>query len=262
MAYQDKKVMILFSLYLGLASISLYKIFYSFAEVYYLKQLGIFMIVGTIVVFPIAIFFLFVASYAIIKNKWDPKYIGLVASLFLTLFFIVDFITYIGAFGWNLQFFTGRMYIIFFSIVTLFVNLLFWKRINEKEIKLPFFQNKATQSLFPCYIAIASISSLSIFSMVSQILIHEKVYFYIALVLYIFATIILIFSSKGLLENKKNIKFLALTGVLLFLVALLINIYYKIFVVNDIFGYHINRFLMIVFTTIVIILNIYYWKIN
>jgi len=260
-AYQDKKVMILFSLYLGLASISVYRFIFNFTEVVYVENLDIYGVAGTVIIFPIVIFSMFVASYGLAKNKWDPKYIGFGASFFLMLFFIVDFSIDAGAFGWDIRFLVGDIYLIFFSIITLFATILFWKNINEKEIILPFFQNKATQFLFPCYIAIASISSSSIFSIISQITrgTNIEIYTFIALVLYIFVPIILIFSSKNLLENRTNTKFFALIGVLLFQVALFLDIYTRI-TLNLNLVYFLNRIVMNVFVIIVLILTIYYWK--
>ena len=262
MAYQNKKVMILFSLYLGLASISLYRFIYNLAEVYYVEKSNMYDIVGTIILFPIVIFSLFVAAYGLTKNKGDPRYLGFGASLSLIIFYISDFNIDVGFYGWDLRILMTTIYVIFFSIMTLFVTILFWKKINEKEIISPFFQNKATQYLFPCYIAIASISSLLIFTSLLEILVrgnNVEIYRYISLVLYIFATIILIISSKGLLENKTNTKFLALTGVLLSLIPLSLYLY-NIIIQNLNLAYLMNRILMSVFVVIVLILTIYYWN--
>ena len=206
---QEKKITLLFTLYLALGSISLVRFNYILRNLSndqnFLNSAIVaflILIVGVILIF---------ASYGLLKNKWDPKFIGL--SCCLTLI-VIDILTVYEQIIINNREIIGMISIIFIlvtSIVTLIITLVFWKQIKLEKLIKPLFQNKTVTILYSSLVVIGGLSIYLFILFISTSIVYYGYYnilgYFTCILFFIISGIILIFASYSLLKNKTYAKF-------------------------------------------------------
>ena len=134
MTDQDKKIMILYSLYLLLGGISLYKFLDLLARAivhsedynntYYIS-IALFLIAGLILIF---------ASYGLLKNRGDPKYLGLVGIIILTTA-LTAFLYSLYTVNTDIEIIRHihNYFVLIVSFIAFVLTIIYWK-------KLPWYQ--------------------------------------------------------------------------------------------------------------------------
>jgi len=259
---QEKKITLLFTLYLALGSISIVRFIYILREALDNQDflnLGIFafsfLIAGILLIF---------ASYNLLKNKWDPKFIGLACCLTLIVLDIITVYELIIINNREIIRMTSIIFILVTSIVTLIVTLVFWKQIKLEKFIKPLFQNKTVTILYSSWVAIGGLSILFFILFISRSIIYYGYYniwgMFTSILFFIISGIILIFASYSLLKNKTYAKFLGISGVFFSLLALFVSIYSGI-VYDKYDTYKISMHVsFFVFSLFAFVLTIYYWK--
>ena len=260
---QDKKIILVLSLFIGLGIIAIYRFIYISSELIYIQELinpnNIFFI-SSLLISGLA---LLVGSYGLLKNKWDTRYIGLAGALLL-LFVMIANVHNIAIRTENSRPLFHQLYNLFFvfvSAITFIVAILYWKYLEKRIDEKPFFPDKITAFLYYSCVSVGFIS-LHIFS--NYLTQHirngtfSRIYDQLHLFLYLVIFLIFIIASIGLIKNKWEPKLLVITGILLFSFFLILTIIY--YDNNDVLILTINKFILLGFLGILFVITSYNWK--
>jgi len=261
---QDKKIMILYSLYLALGVFAVYKSLHflgitivhpdEYASSYYIS----------IVLFLIAGIILIIASYGLLKHKIKAEFIGLVGSIFLlvALFYLLYFTLAIRNLVIAGQ--INNILVIVVSAIALVLTIIYcYKDTGMKDIiKKPLFQDKKIMILYSLYLVLGSIAVYNFLDGVAAIFYPNDyhIFYYVTVFLFLIAGVLLIYVSYGLLKNKADAKFIGFSGI----IFLWITLFYCFFVLMFGYGLPIIRQMNDIFLTVIsvlaFILTITNWK--
>ena len=127
--FQDKKIMMLYSLYLVLGSIAVYKFFLSLVGIIvYPKDFHISYYV-TVFLFLITGIILIIASYNLLKNKADAKFIGFSGIIFLWITLVYSFVVLMFIYDLSSIRQLNNMFLAIISVFAFILTITHWKKL-------------------------------------------------------------------------------------------------------------------------------------